>query len=134
MTREETISNLKAYLNGDMAIGNIIPLRSVLESAIRCLETSLPANLDEAAGNYAIEVVPDNFIPDEGNGYKAAYTLPDIKDAFKAGAEWMAGRGVTKDGLVVAYDNGYLRVYTTILDNEDGIKFGDRVIVQIRKK
>ena len=39
MTKSETISNLKAYLNGDTAIGNIIPLRSVLESAVGYLET-----------------------------------------------------------------------------------------------
>ena len=49
MTKSETISNLKAYLDGDTAIGNIIPLRSVLESAIKFLEPSLPSNLDEAA-------------------------------------------------------------------------------------
>jgi len=126
MTREETISNLKAYLNGDTAIGNIIPLRSVLESAIRCLETSLPANLDEAAGNYAIEVVPDNFIPDEGNGYKAAYTLPDIKDAFKAGAEWMAELGESFETEIS--NIGMLSL------PELNIQAGDKVIVQIRKK
>lgn len=39
MTKEETINNIKAYLNGDIAIGNIIPLRFVLESAIKYLES-----------------------------------------------------------------------------------------------
>lgn len=45
MNKEETISNLKAYLDGDVAIGNIIPLRSVLKSALEYLEPSLPSNL-----------------------------------------------------------------------------------------
>ena len=52
MTKEETLTYLKAYLDGDTAIGNIIPLRSVLESALEYLERSLPSNLDEAAEDY----------------------------------------------------------------------------------
>lgn len=136
MTKEQAIQELCSISvpSGDFALitENTIEALHMAIDALR--EPSLHEGLDEAAGDYAIEVVPDNFIPDEGNGYKAAYTLPDIKAAFKAGAEWMAGQGVTKNGLVAAYDNGYLRVYTTILDNEDGIKFGDKVIIQIRKK
>ena len=89
-----------------------------------------PSNLDEAAeewrkrNNKGIALCAD----------KKSHYLVDGIDAFKAGAEWMAEQGVTKDGLVAAYDNGCLRVYTTILDKEDGIKFGDKVVVQIRKK
>lgn len=80
MTKSETISNLKAYLDGDTAIGNIIPLRSVLESAIKFLEPSLPSNLDEAAEKYSENILANNE------------DLQDaIEDAFKAGAEWMAG-------------------------------------------
>ena len=89
----------------------------------RINETSIPSNLDEAAEKSAEKVC----------GVLLADRFPFIQ-GFKSGAEWMAGQGVTKDGLVAAYDNGCLRVYTTILDKEDGIKFGDRVVVQIRKK
>lgn len=54
MTKEETLSYIKAYLDGDTAVGNIIPLRSVLESAIKYLsQPSLPSELDEAAHEYA---------------------------------------------------------------------------------
>ena len=50
MIKSETLSYIKAYLDGDTAVGNIIPLRSVLESAIKYLsEPSLPSDLDEAA-------------------------------------------------------------------------------------
>lgn len=85
MTKEETISNLKAYLDGDTAIGNIIPLRSVLESAIKYLsEPSLPSNLDEAAEKCA----EDTWLAGENWGDAARRT-------FKAGAEWMAGQGET---------------------------------------
>ena len=50
MTKEETFAYIKAYLDGDTAVGNIIPLRSVLESAIKYLsEPPLPSDIDEAA-------------------------------------------------------------------------------------
>lgn len=74
MTKEETISNLKAYLDGDTSIGNIIPLRSVLESAIKYLEPSLPSNLDEAAKEYFLKTYGiDNIAISE-----------DIKRAIKS--------------------------------------------------
>lgn len=78
MTQEETISYLKAYLDGDTAVGNIIPLRSVLGSAIKYLsEPSLPSNLNEASEKYSENILANNE------------DLQDaIEDAFKAGAEW----------------------------------------------
>ena len=91
--------------------------------------TKLPSNLDEAGIEYAIEVVPDRFIPYEGIGYKAAYTLSDIKAAFKAGAEWMAGQGYIKEGVARPDD---CEIWINFTDTD--IKDGDEVIVQIRKK
>lgn len=92
-------------------------------------QPSFSSNLDKAAGIYAIEVVPDRFVPDEGNGYKAAYTLPDIKVAFKAGAEWMVEQGYTKEGI--AHPNIY-EIWVDFTDTD--IRDGDEVIVQIHKK
>lgn len=91
MTKEETLTYLKAYLDGDTAIGNIIPLRSVLESALEYLEPSLPSNQDEAANDYGVNA---RF------GYPRVMDETDkyIYKAFKAGAEWMAGQFQKIDG------------------------------------
>lgn len=119
MTRQETINNLKAYLNGDTAIGDIIPLRSVLESALEYLKPSLPSNLDEAAEEYFKQY---NYMP---KGF--------VVDAFKAGAEWMAGQFV----LVEGEPTGWFRTndgseYATGLDLKEPIKLP--VDFYVRKK
>ena len=125
MTKSETISNLKAYLDGDTAIGNIIPLRSVLESALEYLKPSLPANVDEAAEeswqNYEYRDI-------DGRLYHSCY-----EDGFKAGAKWMAGQGETIEGTL-----GYgPHLQRPIIMLEGVPKFYDghsqEVIVQIRK-
>ena len=117
MTRAETISNLKAYLDGDMTIGNIIPLRSVLESAVGYLEPSLPSDLDEAAERYADDSCFDD----------PEFTATML--AFKAGAEWMAGQGETHELTVESPVLGPPMICCPIhADN------GDKVVVQIRKK
>lgn len=135
MTKSETISNLKAYLNGDTAIGNIIPLRSVLESAIKFLEPSLPSDLDEAAEEYAYRGIPDIM--------KSTFKplADEVAKYFKAGAEWMAGQGETVEGVFKAGDPGYPDIrmgeqYSIehILRKPGGIEPGDEVVVQIRKK
>ena len=131
MTKEETISNLKAYLDGDTAIGNIIPLRSVLESAIKYLEPSLPSNLGEAAE----EIVRDWL----------AYGDGEFEKLVISGAEWMAGQGCT-----VEIDEGYFinnphnnrkkgkfhKYYSSVFGHSKKITVtpGDNLVVQIRKK
>ena len=86
MTKEEAISNLKAFLDGDTSIGNIIPLRSVLESAIKYLEPSLPSNLDEAA-----EKATGEYVYNDGGPFPGT-TGVSFKNGFKSGAEWMQNR------------------------------------------
>lgn len=56
----------------------------------------------------------------------------NVSNAFKAGAEWMAGQGVTCGGLIMRGITGetYAESDYVPLDG----KCGDRVIVQIRKK
>lgn len=128
MTKEETLTYLKAYLDGDTAIGNIIPLRSVLESALEYLEPSLPSNLDEAAEkNFeTMEVLEHENIFEETHNR-----------IFKAGAEWMAGQGIVADFEV---NKLTVRAWLTAADEDkfqkdiyDSFEAGDKVIVQIRK-
>lgn len=128
MNKEETLSNLKAYLDGDTAIGNIIPLRSVLESAIKYLEPSLPSNLDEAA-----EIMWNAYYHSDKFPSKPCVQV-GYKSGFKVGAEWMAGQGKTKEAVIgMATEEIHINVSQQTLDELD-LCPGDKVVVQIRKK
>lgn len=89
---------------------------------------NLPSNLDEAAqkiGNY--------YDVGEEHGYLCCHR-GDIKDAFKAGAEWMAGQGVTMEAVIgMATEEISINVSQQTLD-ELNLCPGDKVVVQIRKK
>lgn len=85
-------------------------------------QPSLPSNLDEAAEKWKEEHFRREY-----------YQIP--KDAmsrsFKAGAEWMAGQGITVGGTF-HHSCGYpsvIELNTYLRDYE-----GKEVIVQIRKK
>lgn len=109
-------------------------------------QPSLPDNLDEAAeewckrNNKGIALCGD----------KKSHYLTEGVDAFKAGAEWMAGQGVQDsiEGTVCGrvYDHINIR-YTDDIGKTleprnishipvdvNKYKIGDKVIVQIRKK
>ena len=90
-------------------------------------QTPIPGNLDEAAHSYAWEKQEHHidFDGDEYLDYGPRY------DAFKAGAEWMAGQGITVDGTF-HHSCGYpsvIELKTYLRDYE-----GADVIVTIRKK
>ena len=106
-------------------------------------ETSLPSNLDEAAEEYEENKVHSiSALGTDKDGF-AYYmrTGTSFSDAFKAGAEWMAGQGVTSEGEILDVSGRPLadRVIRTvsIKDMEQCLKDfnkGDKVVVQIRKK
>lgn len=78
-------------------------------------ETSISSNLDEAAEKYS------------------QTRNPYGKKAFKAGAEWMAGQGVTKEVVIgMTTEEISINVSQQTLDKLD-LCPGDKVIVQIRK-
>lgn len=92
------------------------------------LQPSLPSNLEEAAeigwdSYYNSKKFPSN--PCAQSGYKTG---------FKAGAEWMAGKGVTKEVVIgMATEEISVTVSQQTLDDLD-LCPGDKVVVQIRKK
>ena len=92
----------------------------------------LPSNLDEAA-----QKVEDYYDVGEEHGYLYCHR-GDIKDAFKAGAEWMAGQGYTIEETVYferLCDENRIMVDLGWGEPErGGFNPGDKVIVQIRKK
>ena len=99
-------------------------------------DIELPSNLDEAAHNYCVDIrLGYPRVMDETDRY--------IYNAFKAGAEWMAGQfktlGETEiyledDGGEEPYTQEWLDLATTEFAIPEGFKPGDKVVVQIRKK
>lgn len=83
--------------------------------------TEFHSNLDEAAEEFYKEI----------EHYPLSLPLYNkhIRNAFKAGAEWMAGQGYTKEGVARPDD---CEIWINFTDTD--IKDGDEVIVQIRKK
>ena len=96
------------------------------------MQPSLPSDLDEAAKEYGrntfINECMENGVCDNH----------DLSDAFKAGAEWMAGQGYTKEETVYferLCDENRIMVDLGWGEPErGGFNPGDKVIVQIRKK
>lgn len=64
-------------------------------------QPSLPTNLDEVAEKYANRGISSNADP-----YEETVAYQVVKDAFKDGAEWMAGHGEVFDGIV--RDDGFV--------------------------
>ena len=129
MTREDLIFELKKrcsfWLNN-----KTISKKHALECLLGILENeeskpSLPSNLDEAADKYAKENC-ENYV-DEEDG--VTYIEEALRNTFKAGANWMAGQGVT---LNLSIDEFSCGAYNACV--EQGLTSEDEVIVQIRKK
>ena len=95
-------------------------------------QPSLPFNLDEAAEEYTYQGIPDTMKPI----FKPL--ADEIVKHFKAGAEWMAGQGYTKEETVYferLCDENRIMVDLGWGEPErGGFNPGDKVVVQIRKK
>ena len=130
MTREEQIT-YKAGGIADGCIAHGAPWKDYYQGFIEGAkwadanpsQPSLPSNLDEAA-----QKVEDYYDVGDEHGYLCCHR-GDIKDAFKAGAEWMAGQGYVKEGIARPDD---CEIWVNMTNTD--IKDGDEVIVQIRKK
>lgn len=127
MTKEEMA---KAYAEGfeDKKYGEIAYTAFLCGFTAKC-ESSLPSDIDEAARKYGFEEYRRRC---EGGEYGTS------EEAFKAGAEWMAGQGVSVDGKVIMdfsepYDIINRRLIAKLGDALLEVEPGE-VIVQIRKK
>lgn len=89
-----------------------------IENDIVGMTPSLPSNLDEAAEEYAQEEMMSGL----------------AERAFKAGAEWMAGQGVTKEAVIGMATGKIIISVSEQTLNELDLCPGDKVVVQIRKK
>ena len=90
------------------------------------------SNLDEAAEEYAYNNWEDNDYhtgASEGLPFDA---IGHTEKCFKAGAEWMAGQGVSMLGKVGIYGVDVESITKEL--REGGFKIEEEVILQIRKK
>ena len=131
MTKEEALKAFRSHKIWDL-MDNFTTdeLQEMIDAIVST--PSLPSDLDEAARRY---VTPPNAL-----GIRT----------FKAGAEWMAGQGETRefevyldslktpDGTLYEYPACYMKlpggVAGTYCVPENEYKEGDEVVVQIRKK
>ena len=111
-----------AYNSEDTFWGHVL-------ATYKLTQPSLPSNLDEAA-----KKVEDYYDVGEEHGYLHCHH-GDIKDAFKAGAEWMAGQGVNSEGKVfTSAFTSYVKIPGIEKQLKDAFPEDTEVIVQIRKK
>jgi len=98
MTREEAKLTLQENF-GYLSFEHPGRIAEAIKVALEALsKPPLPSNLDEAAEEYANRGISSNADP-----YEETIAYRADKEAFKAGAEWMAGHGgqpITSNRLV----------------------------------
>lgn len=96
MTREDVIEILARFVIGAKPCSQ----REIIDACASAYgmlkeQPSIPSNIDEVA-----QKVEDYYDVGEEHGYLCCYR-GDIKNAFKAGAEWMAGQFQKIEGELV---------------------------------
>lgn len=129
MTKEEALRIINSIDRNILTDEECYAVDNIFE----LVGSSLPSELDDAA-----QKVEDYYDVGEEHGYLYCHR-GDIKDAFKAGAEWMAGQGVTEeydvdeDGIFL--DSDSLGVCLTAWPpSELHCEEGDTLIIQMRKR
>ena len=128
MTREQIINQyISVYEGHAMEKEELeIMLNGFADDIVNNLQPSLPDNLDEAAEEYLKYHKLETASIRKLSMYRSL--------AFKAGAEWMAGKGYTVDGIVIC-DKELTRGYKDIVMSiPDELKVDDEVTIQIRKR
>lgn len=137
MTKEEIIENLWDIATRSEGLIDKSDIRSIVDFVIKHYEPQLPAGLDEAVQIDKEEAghCLDEFISNPTREYFAAAIEYFFNKGKKAGAEWMAGQGVTLNGRVLPGIKCNLYVESDWFDmGFGGLKYNDKVILQIRKK
>lgn len=130
MTKEEIIE----AISEDKMMPFIQPeqLSGIVDFVIKNYHPGLPSNLDEAADCYKDTVTPEE-VDDSEHAYSyETYTEYQIADAFKAGAEWIAGQFQKIEGELVDWYETKGVDYCCGIKTEDA--FGVPKGFYIRKK
>ena len=100
-------------------------------------EPSLPDNLDEAVEKYANTHYGEFFEVEYDFGEPIEIIVDDksfVRDAFKAGAKWMAEQGVSTIAIVSTEDGITEEGMKLISDYLESLPDKTEVVLQIRKK
>ncbi len=134
MTREEII---EAIQNDDM-----MPFlqdweaRDVVGFVLKNYRPSLPSDLDEAAERIVVSLVPTFGQKYEDGSYvqgtRDYFSRDELIGLVKAGAEWQANQGAGYETVISA--DKTIPVLPMKDVSEMGFDYGDKVVVQIRKK
>jgi len=129
----QSLNGIRKLLNGEELTGM---------ERLEKLRPSLPFNPDEAALKAYPKMPrlsePHGVIPADNETHYLGDANEENRNAFKAGAEWMAEQGYSQEETVedkcleVGY--GTLPGISPIINLPDSFKPGEKVIVQIRKK
>ena len=126
MTKEEAIEILTGITNNNFYGGEV---QTACRMGIEALSSSLPSVLGEAAEESARRWRKNPG----GSESRELFFQPHIR-GFKAGVEWQAGQGITKEVVIgMATEEIFIKVSEQTLDELD-LRPGDKVVVQIRKK
>ncbi len=124
MSKEEIIEAF--YDNKIMPFIQPDQLANIVDFVIKNFKPSLPSNLDEAAEEIASDIAPTH--PDIGWNE----CFEKIKEGIKAGAELMAGQGVSMLGKVGIYGVDVESITKEL--REAGFNLGEEIVLQVRKK
>lgn len=125
MTKEEAKKILACRGNGYSEED----FNDAIEVAFNCIP-SIPSDLDEAADDMRDDAAYDWVMSNFGNPKESLFDF-DCR-CFKAGAEWMAGQGVSMLGRVGIYGVDVESITKEL--REAGFNLGEEIILQIRKK
>ena len=140
MTREEikTVVELFISWNGETAPIDTSNLDSAVDYINECIKPQMPSNLDEAANKFGFKETLERLREGGITRKNEGMFRWQIEKAFKVGAEWMVGQGVSADSEVSKLAN---RAWVTarnekqfMQDVYDNFVAGEEVIIQIRKK
>lgn len=134
MTREECIALLERYAEyHGMGIPNLAGCREAMKMAADLLsQPSLPSDLDEAAHSYSESDEPLYSPGHRFHWDNESLFGKQIETTFKAGAEWQASQGASYETVISA--DKTIPVLPMKDVSEMGFDYGDKVVVQIRKK
>lgn len=97
-------------------------LAQIVAFVIKNYQPFLPSNIDEAA---------KEEYPDFSNSIASKAAVDAVRDAFKTGVKWMTEQGETFNGFISVKRKRSLIV---IEGSSRNFRYGDNIIVQIRKK
>lgn len=128
MTKEEAIQIIDSLDPAVMikTTASNKQIREAIDMAVKALsKPSLPSDLDEAAEDCIQGLITEAELP-ATTPFALEYVIEMLYKTFKAGAEWMAGQGVS---MQITDDTEWEEVDSFIHKNVDGCS-----IIQIRKK